>query len=71
VKIEIGVTHQVRINGESAWIKLSIEDEFVSTDKLGRDTNTFIESLAQKVNDKVIEICEQTAQTVTAYTGGK
>jgi hypothetical protein len=60
VKIEIGVTHQIRIDGESAWIKLSIEAECNA-----------LEALSEYVNEKVIEICAQTASTVQNYTGGK
>ena len=71
MRIEIGVTHQIRINGDQAWIKLCVEDEFTSTDKLGRDTDAFINALAQKVNDKVLDICNQTADTVIEFTGGK
>lgn len=70
MKIRIGVTHQIRINGDQAWIKLEIEDSFDSTDKFGRDTDLFINELSQTVNEKVIEICQQTAETVETFTGG-
>jgi hypothetical protein len=66
VKIEVGVTHQIRIDGESAWIKLSIEDECNA-----KDMDDALEALSTYVNDKVIEICAQTASTVQNYTGGK
>lgn len=70
MKIKVGVTHQIRINGDNAWIKLEVEDEFTSTDKLGRDVDDFMDNLALHVNEKVIEICQQTAETVERYTGG-
>jgi hypothetical protein len=69
VRIEIGVTHQVRINGESAWIKLSVENEIESEDLVTIDDAT--DELSKFVNNKVIEICQQTADTVNKFTGGK
>jgi hypothetical protein len=63
-RIEIGITHEVVINGDKSWVRLSIADDYegdISTDEA-------IDVLAKKVNEKLINVIETTVKTVNDYT---
>ena len=64
MKIEVGVTHEIKIGRESAWIKLSITEDFpVDTDY---DEN--IAFLTRIVNKKILYVIEDTVNTINEYT---
>jgi len=63
-KIEIGVTHQIKIGREDAWIKLSITDEH---EKYG-DVDNAIDELTVKVNKRIFDIIEDTVESVEVFT---
>jgi hypothetical protein len=67
-RIEIGVTHQITINGDNAWVKLSITDDYEITGP--SDLDLFVNDLSKKVNDQIIRVIEQTVETVDNYTKG-
>lgn len=62
--IEVGVTHQITINGDNAWIKLSVSDTLPD----GTDLDSAVDQLGQKVNQKIIDVIETTVATVEKYT---
>lgn len=66
-RIEIGITHEVKINGDKSWVKLSISDEFDFTDKLKRDLDDAVSALSEKVNQQLIKVIEHTVETVNNY----
>lgn len=63
--IEIGVTHEVVINGDKAWIKLGINSQVLANES----DDAAISRVADLVNTKVIEVIEKTVATVTKYEG--
>lgn len=72
MKIEIGITHEVVINGDKSWIRLAITDDFDCTDyesssARDKDLDKAIDALSKKVNEKVIAVIEQTVKTVEEY----
>jgi len=64
MNIEIGITHEIVINGDKSWVKLGITHEFPN------DTNIYsaVEVLSEKVNQQLIKVIEQTVETVENYT---
>jgi hypothetical protein len=66
-RLEIGITHEVKINGDKSWIKLSITDDYDFSDKLGRDLDQAVSDLSAKVNQQLIRVIEQTVETVSNY----
>jgi DNA-binding protein YbaB len=62
-RIEVGITHEVTIKGDKSWVRLAISDDVSE----GMDVNTHIDLLAEQVNKKLIEIIEQTVETVSNY----
>lgn len=62
--IEIGVTHQITISGDNAWVKLSVSDDVPNDMNL----DLAIDNLAKKVNEKIIDVIENTVHTVENYT---
>lgn len=65
--IEIGVTHEVQINGDKAWIKLGVN----STVQPKETADEAIARVTDLVNTKVIEVIEKTVATVTEYEGAQ
>ena len=63
-RIEIGITHEVVINGDKSWIRLSIADDY-EPDVIDMDIE--IKHLSQKVNQQLIKVIEQTVEAVEAY----
>jgi hypothetical protein len=68
-RLEIGITHEVKINGDKVWVKLSVADDYDFSDKLGRDMDAAIDALAAKVNAKVIDVIVNTVETVEKFEG--
>jgi hypothetical protein len=66
--VEIGITHEVKINGDKSWIKLSISDDYDFSDKLGRDLDKAVSDLSEKVNEQLITVIQQTVETVNKYS---
>lgn len=79
VRVEIGVTHQVTINGDNAWIKLSIADDYdiapddptsgIVTNRV-KTVDEAVDALSKTVNEQIIKVIEQTVETVDNYTKG-
>ena len=67
MRIEIGVTHQIQINGDNAWVKLSVEDEVSQSVEL----SDAVSALSDKVNKEIIKVIENTVETVNEYMEGK
>ena len=65
-RIEIGITHEVKINGDKSWIKLSISDDYEIVDQ-DTDLDMFVSDLSAKVNTQLIKVIEQTVETVNNY----
>jgi hypothetical protein len=63
-KVEVGITHEVTINGDKSWVRLSIQDE-AETDT---DLDVQLAFLSRKVNQELINIIEQTVETVNNYS---
>lgn len=67
-RIEIGITHEVTINGDKSWIRLSIADDYeLSSASKTTDINDLTDALAVIVNAKLIDVIEQTVKTVEEY----
>jgi hypothetical protein len=64
VKIEVGITHEVVINGDKSWVRLSITDDVPE----GIDPDIHLAFVSKKVNEKLIEVIEQTVETVNNYS---
>lgn len=62
-RIEIGVTHEVVINHDKAWIRLSIADDIPAE----VDTDTAIENLMVKVNTRVLDVIQNTVATIEKF----
>ena len=65
MRIEIGITHEVTIKGDKSWVRLAISDDYEVQDN--KDIDKAIDSLAEKVNKKLIDVIEQTVETVSNY----
>jgi hypothetical protein len=63
VRIEIGITHEVVIKGDKSWIRLAITEDLPE----GVDIEGAVDDLAEVVNAKLINVIEQTVETVTSY----
>jgi len=61
-RIEIGITHEVTIKGDKSWVRLAITNDVDPA-----DLDVEIDSLAEKVNKKLISVIEQTVETVENY----
>jgi hypothetical protein len=70
VKIEVGVTHQVRINGTDSWVKLSVERDFTELLK-NMTEDECIDYVSELVNRKILDVIEETVDTVNNYTKEK
>lgn len=68
MRIEIGVTHEIMINGDKAWVKLGITDD---VEGASADIDVAIRQLSDKVNKKIIEVIENTVHTVENYEVNK
>lgn len=62
-RIEVGITHEVIIKGDKSWIRLAISDDYEGD----IDTDEAIDALAKKVNQKLLDVIEETVATVTNY----
>lgn len=62
-RVSVGVSHQVRIGHEDAWIKLEYNVEVLPDESL--------EAAADRVNEvlqrKIFEVVESTVEAVKAY----
>lgn len=63
-RIEIGVTHEVIINGDKSWVRLSVAEDI---DDGIDDLNSAIDALAAKVNRKLLDVVEATVETINEY----
>lgn len=75
-RIEIGITHEVMINGDKSWIRLAIADDYDISPNDGtagvipnrvKTLDDAVNDLSKKVNEKVIAVIEQTVKTVEEY----
>lgn len=64
--IKVGVTHQIKINGENSWIKLEIESSVQSTET----SKEAFERVNEELQDKVISAMESSAATIINYEKG-
>lgn len=60
--VEVSVSHQVVINGQDAWVKLSVHKD--ATNEKDWGIEEAIEQANEIVQRKIIEVIENTAQTV-------
>lgn len=61
--VEVGVTHQIKIGREEAWVKVG-----VSLDKESHETIEYAIDRASKiVNKKIVDVIETTVDTVHNY----
>jgi len=63
--IEIGVTHEVLIGREKAWIKFGISTKVMPDE----DADAAITRASSIVNNNIMSIIEDAVQTVTDYEG--
>lgn len=68
--VEVGVTHQIKIGRESAWIKVGVTHEY-DPDQPGYTMEDAIDDVERVVNRKIIDVIESTVATVTEYEGAK
>jgi hypothetical protein len=76
-RIEIGITHEIVINGDKSWIRLAIADDYeiapedpasgIVPNKV-KDLDTAVEDLSKKVNEHLIKVVQDTVETVNKYT---
>lgn len=61
-QVEVGVTHQIKIGREDAWIKVSVtldnEDESIAQT---------IDRASAVVNQKIFDVINQTVKAVESY----
>lgn len=62
-RIEIGVTHEVVINHDKAWIRLAISDDVDDS----TDMDQAIDALSDKVNARVLDVIQHTVETIDKY----
>lgn len=62
-RVDVGVTHLVKINREEAWIKLSINAQVLD----GENADEAVQRVSEFVNTKVLEVIEGTVNTVENY----
>ena len=65
--VEVGVTHQIKIGREDAWIKVSVNRQV-------RPTETYadaIDSANKVVQHKVMDVIIETVETVNKFEEGK
>jgi hypothetical protein len=67
VKVEIVITHQVKINGTDSWVKLGVERDFTSLMK-NMTEEECIDYVSELVNRKILDVVEETVETVNNYT---
>ncbi len=61
-KVEISVTHEVRIGREKAWIKLGVID-----DTEGRSVDDTINDVSAKVNNRIFDVIHDTVTSVQDF----
>lgn len=64
-RIEIGITHEVVINGDKSWVRLAISEDWDPDGPVTVEEHT--DRLAEVVNAKLINVIEQTVETVNNY----
>lgn len=64
MQIEVGITHQIKIDGQPSWVKLGVTNEVSDNADLAEE----IDVLSDLVNEKLLTVIEQTVNTVTNYT---
>lgn len=62
-EVHIGVTHELRIGNEKSWVKF----EATTSVRTMETPNEAVDRLSAYVNDKVLEICVQTSDTVDTF----
>lgn len=77
MKIEIGITHEVVINGDKSWVRLAISDDYdiAPNDETAgiipnrvKTLDEAVSDLSSKVNDQLIKVIQNTVDTVNKYT---
>lgn len=63
-RVEIGITHELKINGDKSWVKLGVVDDFPE----GVDLSGAIATMGEKVNEELIKVIQQTVDTVNKYS---
>jgi hypothetical protein len=62
-RVSVGVTHQVRIGREDAWIKL----EVVTDVTINEDTEDAVDRANEIVQRKIFEVITSTVEAVKAF----
>lgn len=62
-RIEIGVTHEIKIGRESAWVKYGVAEDVPDES----DLDVATDALTKYVADKVLNIVEQTVAAVEKF----
>ena len=62
--VEISITHELHINGDKAWVKLGVSREVES----GETIEDAIAATSTLVNEKIIQVIEETVDTVEKYS---
>lgn len=60
-QIEISVSHEIKIDGESSWVKLGAQAELMP----GDDYDDCVNDLSIKVNEKIIDVIKNTVSVVS------
>lgn len=61
--VEVGVTHQIKIDRQDAWIKTSVTLDVPDGHLIG----DAIDEASEIVNKKVLDVIEQTVATVQKF----
>lgn len=64
--ITLGVTHQIEINNDKAWVRLEYTTEILPNEGF----DNAVERANQAIQSKVIHIIESSAKTVIDYENG-
>lgn len=76
-RVEVGITHEVVINGDKSWVRLAITDDYdiAPEDPTAglvpnrvKDLDTAVADLSEKVNTHLIKVIEKTVETVSNYS---
>jgi len=62
-RVSVGVTHQVRIGREDAWIKLQVDTDV----NINEDTEDAVDRANQVIQRKIFEVITSTVEAVEAF----
>ena len=62
--VEVGVTHQIKIGREDAWVKIGINLDVLPNEEV----TTTVDRASEIANEKIVEVIEEVVRTVNGYS---